>query len=183
MAVLVLALEAGDDDDVAGVEVLVHFLRRDVHDLRLGVHLVGDDAGLRAGERHGRDRRRRAGARARERDGLLLAVARRTSISRAAASGLTLACELDQASVTPDMAETTMTSLWPSLRAPRRGWQHCGCVGIADRCAAVFLDNKGHGEPEGIAGLGWEDNLKEGRGWPAKIAKNTKDKKGRGVCF
>ena len=38
-----LALEAGDDDDVAVLEMLVNLLGRDVGDLRLGMHAVGDD--------------------------------------------------------------------------------------------------------------------------------------------
>ena len=45
------ALEAGDEDDPLRVERLVDPARADVDDLRLAVRRVGDDAGLRAGER------------------------------------------------------------------------------------------------------------------------------------
>ncbi len=55
MALLVLALKSGDDDDVARVEGLEGFLGRDVENLRLGMDAVGDDARLRAGQRDSRD--------------------------------------------------------------------------------------------------------------------------------
>ena len=70
LGVLGDALEAGDDDDVALVERLPDAARRDVDDAGLAVGRVGDDAGLRAGERprlepqvgdgHGEDRHRDA---------------------------------------------------------------------------------------------------------------------------
>ena len=47
------ALEAGDDDDVAVADRLGDPAGRDVDDLGLAVHRVGDHAGLRAGERAG----------------------------------------------------------------------------------------------------------------------------------
>ncbi len=47
------ALEAGDEDDLVPVERLVDAARADVHDLRLAVLRVGDDPGLRAGQRDG----------------------------------------------------------------------------------------------------------------------------------
>ena len=47
------ALVAGDEDDLAPVERLEHAHGRDLADLRLRVHGVGDDPGLRARERDG----------------------------------------------------------------------------------------------------------------------------------
>ena len=54
LAILRLALETGDDDDVARVERVVNLLGRDVVDLRLRVNAIGDDASLGAG--HGNRR-------------------------------------------------------------------------------------------------------------------------------
>ncbi len=72
VVVLVDALEAGDDDDLAVSKGLVQPLRGDVLDAGLGVKAVGDDADLGPGEADGRlaerlDRHRH------ERDGDLLA--------------------------------------------------------------------------------------------------------------
>ena len=47
------ALEAGDQHDLVLVEGLADAVGPDVEDLGLGVHRVGDDAGLRAGEGDG----------------------------------------------------------------------------------------------------------------------------------
>src|SRR5262249_48307765 len=52
--VLVDALEAGHDDDLALLEGPAHALRRDALDARLGVGAVGDDADLGASETHRR---------------------------------------------------------------------------------------------------------------------------------
>ena len=54
VVVLVDALEAGDDDDLALVEGLAHALGRDVLDAGLGVEAIGDDADLGPGEADGR---------------------------------------------------------------------------------------------------------------------------------
>ena len=51
MAVGRFALKAGDDDHIAVVEIFMDFLRGNVLDFGLGVHTVGLDAGLGAGER------------------------------------------------------------------------------------------------------------------------------------
>ena len=53
VVVLVDALEAGDDDDLAVVEGLAHAVGGDVLDAGLGVGGVGDDADLGAGEADG----------------------------------------------------------------------------------------------------------------------------------
>ena len=67
-----LSLKTGDDDHVALIEQLMDLLGGDVLNLGLGVNAIGDDARLRAGQRHGRDIQgmQRHG---RERDGGLLA--------------------------------------------------------------------------------------------------------------
>ena len=72
MAVLVLALKSGDDDDMARVEVLVDFLGRDIENFRLGMDAVGDDAGLRPGQRDGGNAEAMKGE-GEKSDGLLLA--------------------------------------------------------------------------------------------------------------
>lgn len=54
-SVLGLPLEAGDDDDVAGVKELVNLFGGDVLDSGFGVDAVGLDAGLGAGEGDGGD--------------------------------------------------------------------------------------------------------------------------------
>ena len=46
---LILALEAGHDDNMARVEELEHLLGRDVGNLSLGVKLVRDNACLGTG--------------------------------------------------------------------------------------------------------------------------------------
>src|SRR5262249_45000363 len=53
VVILVDALEAGDDDDVAVIERVPHALRGDILDAGLGVEAVGDDADLGAGEADG----------------------------------------------------------------------------------------------------------------------------------
>jgi hypothetical protein len=141
-----MALEAGDDDNVARIEVLEDFLGGDVGNLRLGVEAVGDDAGHAAGERDGLDAERvkRHGG---ERRGLLLSGGEEHVHLARVRLGRDGARELDQAvgharhgrdDHDDPVARADM------LRHPRG---HCAdAFGIADGRAAVFLDEEGHGE-------------------------------------
>ena len=108
-----LALETGDDDDVALVQQVMDVLGRDVLNFRLGVNAVGDDARLRAGQRNGRECRCECSAMAVSAMVVCSPVASSTSISRSLGSGMISLASLIRLSVTPLIAETTTTILSP----------------------------------------------------------------------
>ncbi len=110
------ALEAGDDGDVAAVERLAEAVALDLEDLGLAVRGVGDDAGLRAGERHRRlaqvdDRH----AEQRDRDAL---AGREEHVHLAGRWGrsTTSWARRSRSSVVLPMAETTTTTSLPARR-------------------------------------------------------------------
>ena len=137
-------------NEISYDEMLVHFLRRDVGDLRLGVHLVGDDAGLRSGERHGRDAdavQRQRG----ERDGLLLAGGEEHVDLAGAGLGGDLAGELEQVVGHARHGGDDHDQLVPGLVAGgHAGSDVADALGVAHRGAAIFLDDKGHGEGKAL---------------------------------
>jgi hypothetical protein len=140
------ALEAGDDDDVAGVEILGDFFRRDVEDLGLGVGAIGDDAGLGAGERDGAEAQPLE-SEGEERDGLLLAGGKKHVDLARSGLGIDLAGELDQA--VGDAGHGGDDDDEPMPLAV--GFRHtrgdmADALGRADGAAAIFLDDERHGK-------------------------------------
>ena len=95
------------------VEKLVHALRRNVGDLRLGVKAVGDDAGLRPGQGH-RRRSEPVQRHRQQRDGSLFARGQQHVHFAFVRLRMHFFASLISESVTPLMAETTATTLLPA---------------------------------------------------------------------
>ncbi len=146
MAIVVLALETRDDDDMARVEMLENLLGRDVEDLRLGVHPVGDDAGLRAGQRNGLHAQPVQGQGG-EGDGLLLAGGKENVELARGRVRVDLAGQLDQAIGDArhgrDHDDDPVALL---VRGGDARGDIADALGAADGCAAIFLDKKRHGK-------------------------------------
>jgi 2-polyprenyl-6-hydroxyphenyl methylase/3-demethylubiquinone-9 3-methyltransferase len=136
-----LALEAGHDDDIARFEQFVDFLRRDVVNPGLGMNHVGDDARLRAGERH-RGHVQRVQRHGRERDGLLFTGGKQHVHFALAGQRHDFLGQLDQ--VVCHAAHRGNND--DDLIAPGAIFSHArrdifDAVGVADRRAAVFLND------------------------------------------
>ena len=156
--VVVLSLETRDDHDVARVEILEDFLRRNVGDLRLGVEAVGDDPRLRAGQRDGGDAERvqRHGG---ERDGLLLAGGDEHVELAGARLRRYFPRQLDQPVRHPRHGRDDHDQPVPGpVRFGDAGGDVADALGRADRGAAVFLDEERHGKGPSLAGIDAGDN-------------------------
>ena len=146
-----LALETGDDDDVALFQKLVDFFRRDVVDPGLGVDAVGDDARLRAGQRNGGhvQRVQRNGG---ERDGLLFAGGQQHVHFALAGQRHDFLGQLDQ--IVRHAAhggddDDDLVALG-AVFGHARG-DVFDALGVAHRSAAVFLNNQSHVKFSGTA--------------------------------
>ena len=139
--ILVDALEAGRDDDLAVVEQLLHPLGRDRLNAGLGVRAVGADADLRAGEAHGLGPERMNRHR-HQRDAHLLA-GREEHIHLAAGRVVgDLLREVDQhIGLMPHRADDHHDLVAILLRANRPPRRHTNLFRIGDTRAAEFLNN------------------------------------------
>ena len=136
-----LALETGDDDNVALFQKLVNFLWRDVVNFGLGVDHVGDDARLRAGERH---RRHVQGVQrnGRERDGLLFTGGEQHVHLAFAGQRHDFLGQLDQIirhTAHRGNDDDDLVALHAVFRHARRNV--FDAIGVADRRSAVFLND------------------------------------------
>ena len=153
MAFLVLALEPGDDDDVAGVEELEHFLRGDVGNLRLGVELVGDDVEAAAPVSEMAFTPRPCSAVAVSAMVCCSPVETSMSSSRALWFRRNLTGQLDQAVGHARHGGDDDDEAMPGpvrLRDPAGHIEDA--LGRADRCAAIFLDKETTWKEARIAG-------------------------------
>ena len=130
---------------------LVDFLRRDVVNSGLGVDHVGDDARLRAGERH-RRHVQRVQRNGRERDGLLFAGGEQHVHLAFAGQRHDFLGQLDQ--IVRHAAhrgddDDDLVALGAVFGHARR--DVFDAVGVAHRSAAVFLNNQSHVKFSGTA--------------------------------
>ena len=137
-------MEAGYDDDGPAVEVLVDLLGSDVENFRLGVHTVGHDTGLCAGQRNGLGIHALQGH-GEKRDGRLLAGGKEHVHFALARTFADFAREFDQgighAGHGRDHNDDFVACFLSFEHAPGHVLDPRG---IADRSAAVFLDDEGH---------------------------------------
>ncbi len=151
-----LALETGDDDDVARVEEFVDLLGRDVVDLGLGMDAVGHDAGLGAGEGDGGDIDGVKGD-GRERDRLLFAGGEEHVHLAFAGQRREVLGEFDEAvghaAHGRDDDDQLVAAGAVFGHAPGDVLE---AVRVADGGSAVLLDDQGHGmlRPAGARRLG-----------------------------
>ena len=139
-----LALEAGHDDDMAGVQLFVDLSGGDVVDFGFGVDGIGDDAGLGAGERHGGDFQGVQGDGS-EGDGLLFARGQQHVHLPFTRQRRDVLGQLDEA--VGDAAHGgdhhhDLVALGVVLG--HAGGDIFDAVGVAHRGAAVFLNNQCH---------------------------------------
>ena len=126
------------------VQKFVDFFRRDVVDFRLGMNAVGDDARLRAGERNGGNIQR-VQRNGRERDGLLFAGGEQhihLAFARQRHDFLGQLDEIIRHAAHRGNDDDDLVALRVIFRHARG--DIFDAVGVADRSAAVFLDNQSH---------------------------------------
>jgi hypothetical protein len=137
------ALIAGDDDDLSARQLVLDADRTHFDDARVHVPIVGDDAGLAAGEA---DRVAASSRIAIDSSAIEIRSPVVSSMSSSRRSGLADTCLASDSSssVVSPIADTTTTTSCPARACASRARRPAAARDVGDARAAVFLDDDGH---------------------------------------